>query len=327
MDDDALADITCTWGPPVEVARDDAGQIVALSVQGTLGKRARAGILGLTALRHLALRQAKGLDNRFLAALGELPALRSLDLWSTCLDDRGATGIARSTTLQAIDVRATKVGDDGLAALATLPSLRWLQCAAGDRVPEAALVALARTPTLEALAVVRPPFSMQRSWLGAATVEALASSSTLRWLSLHGVIRTASGLHALAALRSLEVLGLAGTWHRDGERWLDALAALRQVQTLDLSSVFARAADDLAPLGQMTALRTLGLHGLTLTDASPGAVIHAGVTTVSGGLLPWVTAAFPQATSTTAPLPGLRAEGKLAMLPDLVPPSMDRPPA
>ncbi len=102
----AFADISCTWGAPVEVARDDGGAVVALQVQGTIGKRARAAILKLGHLRFLSLRQVKGIDNRWLAAPGALPALRSLDLWSTCLDDHGAAGLARSTTLLALEGNA-----------------------------------------------------------------------------------------------------------------------------------------------------------------------------------------------------------------------------
>ncbi len=270
---DALQGVACTWAPAVRAARRGP-TVVALELNGQIDKRALAGVLALEDLEHLALGQVKGITNAWLAKLGELPKLRSLDLWRTPLSDVGATALAVSRTLEWIDVRNTKIGDAGLAALARIPTLRQLSCTATTRMPDDGIRALASAAKLEALAIVRPPFTLQATWIQQLTIDALARCPRLRALSLYGVLGGCR-LDALGQLHELIELSAGSSYHPAQRGWMADLVSLRRIECIDLSDCEFERPSDLAPLASLEHLTDLNLWGARATGPGEGPALSA----------------------------------------------------
>jgi hypothetical protein len=285
------------WSPGSGIAAVSAARrgstVVALQLYGKLDKRAMEGVLALHELEYLDLGQA-GVTNKWLAKLGALPMLRSLDLWYTSFGDVGAEGLAESRSLEFLDVRKTKIGDAGLAALARIPSLRQLSVTAGASIPEGGIAALAATAQgLEALAIVRPAFTYQSSWIQQSTLDAIAARPSLRALSLYGVVGDLR-LDPLARLPHLEALNLGGNWHRTGRSWMEGVASLRSVESLDLTNCYFEGIGDLAHLAGLERLREVGIYGAELSDPERGSLRIPQVTRVMTTNPHW-TATFPAA--------------------------------
>ncbi len=62
-----------------------------------------------------------------LAKLRLLPHLKSANFAGTNLDDRGLLHVAGVSTIEHLDLQETKISNEGLAYLASLPRLRYLR--------------------------------------------------------------------------------------------------------------------------------------------------------------------------------------------------------
>lgn len=116
-------------------------------------------------------------DDRFLRAIGALPALRDLRLASNRLGPKGAQALAE-LPLTALDARANPLGDAGAVALAGSRTLRVLRAASCDIGPRGAL-ALSDMDQLEELDLSRNP-------IGDEALAAVARMEGLKRLRVEG---------------------------------------------------------------------------------------------------------------------------------------------
>jgi hypothetical protein len=97
----------------------------------------------------------------------------------------------------------TSLSDDGLCALAALPSLKEIYLG-GTRLTEDAPVALCATPSLEVI-------NLDDTLVGDAAVDQLKRARKLRILSLRNTCLTDRGLQTITELRTLQECYLEGT--------------------------------------------------------------------------------------------------------------------
>jgi hypothetical protein len=87
-----------------------------------------------------------------LAALGDLPALRSVRLGGCRIDNKATAALARIRTLEQVDLgHAYAVTDEGVASLVALPKLRVVKLSPQytTRITDRSLEHLGKVPTLE----------------------------------------------------------------------------------------------------------------------------------------------------------------------------------
>jgi len=231
-----------------------------------MGPKARASVLELETLEYLDISLLTGINNSWLAQLGELPNLRVLIARRTCFGDPAAVGLASSASLQALDLRHTACGNAGLEALAAAPHLRSLMCHVGRKVPDAGLRALAKSESLERLAAARPLAVDAADDLSRATVAALSRNPRLTTLTLFGIIDSSSRVGELAALPNLVGLGLGGNYYGGTQKWMRQLPNFKTVRALDLSECYFSSAKDLEAIDSMPSLDELSLASVILVD-------------------------------------------------------------
>ena len=183
---------------PVEVRRAGvagAPALADLDVSFTRsGDAALSALAACTSLTRLAFDSPTATD----AGVGALVA-------GACVRRGRARGVARPPPLASVDAGGSRVGDAGLAALATLTTLTSLDIASG-LVTDAGLATLAsRAPALARLGV---PRSLGVSDVGVAR---LASTGRLTSLDVAGTSLTSAGVSTLASLRGLRHLVTRGS--------------------------------------------------------------------------------------------------------------------
>ena len=114
-------------------------------------------------------------------ALDALPALRSLDLDGTGVDDRAVAHLARAPDLADLHLSATAITDEALRIVAGLRKLEWLSLA-DTAVTDAGLVHLGGHPTLAVL-------NLRGTQVQGPGLGALAECPRLRLLALPSVRR------------------------------------------------------------------------------------------------------------------------------------------
>ena len=134
---------------------------------------------GMYSVRAISLAGVEKLDPALLARLRELPALETLSLADSPLDDEGLLQLAGCKSLRELTLSGTKITSDGIASLAKLPSLTRLY--------------LARTE------------------IGEAGVRQTCSLPKLTHLSLAQVALTDADLPLCKRLKELVWLDLSGT--------------------------------------------------------------------------------------------------------------------
>lgn len=229
---------------------------------------------GPATLEHLKLTNgrlsgAKG--GKALAAIGAHHPVRSLVVEYNELEGPGtAAAFAPGawTSLEALNLSANEVGDEGITAIAKSPSLgrlRWFTCrsnAAQGMVTEAGAAALADAASLGALA-----------WLGLMG-QALGSDGVARILSspkLRGLRRVnlsyvrASWRGVIGALEGRETAPLthldASSWEFDGQIDWGAASFLRGVRHLRVDGLPGDQYGPLLACGHLDALESLVLGG------------------------------------------------------------------
>lgn len=161
----------------VEAVRE--GRLDAIMVADRpLGPDDWERLRGLTGLRELVLEQGAA-DDAVADVLGSLSGLERLVLRNSPLGDEGFRAVARCTALRDLNVPRAGCTVAGLAAIATLPSLRSLRLGGPHlRGPEVAKT-LATFPALRSLHLIDVP-------IGAEGLAALGSLADLRNLYLDG---------------------------------------------------------------------------------------------------------------------------------------------
>jgi hypothetical protein len=201
------------------------GVIVGLALTGKMGPRSRASVIELDSLEYLDVSLVSGLSNSWFARVIELPDLRVLAARKTCFADEVADTLARSRSLEAIDIGETKAGAPVIEALAELRQLRALSCTVGATPPDAALRRLERLPALERLSVVRPRSTQKGTKdIKASTIAAFRRFPALTRLSIYNLIDTGSRFSGLVGAPKLVGLGSAaaitGARRSGFARWL-----------------------------------------------------------------------------------------------------------
>ncbi|MBA2664255.1 MAG: hypothetical protein H0U74_18335 [Bradymonadaceae bacterium] len=195
-----------------------------------------------------------------LAALSELPDLRTLDLrGATAI--RGVEHLAALRKLEALTFPELPIGEAALRHVAKLTQLRLLDVPsleAGD----SALAQLAGLTKLEKLRLGGGAY-------GEAGASHLVKLTRLRWLSLSATTLGDAGIAHLSQLTKLEVLWLWNTGI--GDAGLAHLAKLANLRTLNVSDTQIADAG-LAQLAGLGALRNLDVSGTSLTDKSVNAL-------------------------------------------------------
>lgn len=103
----------------------DALQLQVLRANHGMSEDDLCQVAQCAGLRHLGAQGAE-LTRTSLSAILALPALNELDLESTHFDDAMAKRLSRSTTIQSLDIGATRLTRVGLAHLVQMPQLRAL---------------------------------------------------------------------------------------------------------------------------------------------------------------------------------------------------------
>lgn len=134
-------------------------------------------------LREVGLQHA-AIDNRAIDALLALPELKSLDLEGTAFNDAMARKVTSSTTLESLDIGATRITRRGLEHLVRMPNLKALDLWATDLSVDD-LRLLEAAPALEYVSI--GGYAHQPIVDGDRVVDLLLSIPTLQKVWLDGV--------------------------------------------------------------------------------------------------------------------------------------------
>lgn len=234
----------------------------------------------LTALGRLRSLQVLWVAGRFtddgLRPLTNLTALREFYFHSPRVRGPGLAHLAMLPSLTYLDIRGNSAGDAGLRHLDGSHSLRKLVIAASG-VTDAGLRQLRRLPNLEELDLSGNPITAD----GLAQLQGLPSLKTLNLHktqvgphaparlkgissleSVSGLTVDDEGLADLAELRQLKSLCLSGAMTDVGLRYLAKLQALEELE-LRANGITDGGVTQIAAL---TNLRHLRLHGCPITD-------------------------------------------------------------
>ncbi len=189
--------------------------------------------------------------------LKNLPGITQLNLWRCDeLSPSAMADVAKLGKLQEINLGATNIGDDGLAALGDLSQLERLVLANAP-LTDAGLATIAKHGGLLDL-------DLGSTAITDAGLKQLAALKNLKHLSLAGTAVTDDGIKQLAALKQLESLDLSET--RITGEGLAALKELPKLRKLDLSLTLV-GDEALATVSAMPAIEQLELWGTPITDA------------------------------------------------------------
>ncbi|MEN6471774.1 MAG: leucine-rich repeat domain-containing protein [Clostridiaceae bacterium] len=200
-----------------------------------------SGVLQLTALKKLTLRNT-GLTD--FSALSALPSLQVLDLsYNRGIDLSGLKGLTGVTGLSVTDCALTDIGALSALTELTILDLSWNNIA-----------------SIDALSALTKLNSLDLSYNYPDSLNALAGLTGLTRLHVSGC--KAEELYVIAGLSQLESLGLTSGDLTSGD--LGALAGLTKLKELDL---FGNQIDDLTPLSSLTSLEKLDLSANIIDGA------------------------------------------------------------
>jgi hypothetical protein len=202
---------------------------------------------------------APGFGAGGMRAFATMP-LQTLALDGESLDDGALVPLADHGSLANVELAGAAIGPRGMAALASLPSLRRLYLPSSLVGDDGVRQLGARAATLRAL------FLGHCEALSDGCCEAIATLRELVYLDLSATRITGEGLRQLASLRRLEHLDLGFLDLADAD--LDALTAWPQLTALSL--VYSRRVTDAAidVVATLTGLEQLDLGGTGITRAA-----------------------------------------------------------
>lgn len=242
--------------------RDPAGEVIAVHLRASwigdsdlleLGRLPRLERLDLsfTRITDLGILYLKGARNlvdvnlafdervgdQGQAAMKEWKRLRRLNLRGTRIADNTVTAVASLPELEALDISFTDALDYGLDALATAPKLKELSIG-GLRITEAAFQSVRQIAGLERLDLGGGKFvgGGQRAGLilDDTVLQAIASLKELRELKLGYAKFPSRGLAILKTLPKLERLNLTNCPRIDDDA-VEHLASWKSLRWVDLN--------------------------------------------------------------------------------------------
>jgi Leucine-rich repeat (LRR) protein len=217
-----------------------------------------------TKLESLDLGGLKENQDRGLAHVAGLPALKSLRLSGCNTTDLGLAQLAKSRSLEKLVIDyGYKITGAGLAGLTALKNLRLYTC---PKTSDAGLASLAKCPALEGLVVHNPGPEARGAWMGHL------AKLPLRRLNLSFCRLDPNGFAGLRGQKRLDSLTIHYSYLGDGE--MASLRGLAGLRTLDVITTGHISDAGLAPLAGLT-----NLESITLDYAKAGA---AGVAHLKG---------------------------------------------
>lgn len=245
---------------------DKQGRVVKLDLRSSWVTDSDMSVVAaLPALRHLDLSQTR-ISDHGLQRLKPARAIASLNLYyAEQITDEGMAAVKGWKNLRELNLRGTKITDTTLEHLGALTTIEKLD-AGYAQITDNGIDALGSLSNLKAL-------MLGGNKLTDVGLQALRQIPTLRVLDLGGAQRTDSGLwsisvgepgiEAVATLKDLEELGLAGT--SVAARGIGKLKELPKLSRLDLKGCKRIGDDAVAALAALPALRSLELSGTSVT--------------------------------------------------------------
>ncbi|MFO7898228.1 MAG: hypothetical protein R6V58_04110, partial [Planctomycetota bacterium] len=235
-----------------------------------------AALKDLTHLKYLELRNCSAVSDRSLNQLAGLKNLRYLDLEQLIfprhadISAKGLRHLADLDNLVWLNLRGCRVGDDGLAALPELRSLRSVNLEYNDQFSVRGIAHLVDVPELRQL-----DLSGNRGITDEALPH-LAKMTKLEELDIGRTDIKGEKLDALGTLRNLRALSLQNL-RLKGE-YLAKLEKLTSLESLDLSrrskqSFWNLQPKDLEALQKLRGLKRLTLNHRPVTDEALAALV------------------------------------------------------
>ena len=139
-----------------------------------------------------------GIDNSVLNLMTRFPALKSVDVSRTNIDDDGIAHLSKIPTLESISLNTTRVRDAGIASLASLPNLKHLHLSDCNGLTATGVAAIGTMPMIEEVFLNRVAAVNDQS------LSTMCEARTLKRLQMG----YCSGLSdaAMYPLRNLDVL-------------------------------------------------------------------------------------------------------------------------
>ncbi|CAD7701988.1 unnamed protein product [Ostreobium quekettii] len=239
--------------------------LTALDLSYTLvGSEVFAQLSAFAKLRHLDLSRT-GMESSSLAGLAGLTRLTELNL-EGCkrVGDQGMAALATLTALISIDLSNTSAGDDGAMHLSCLTCLRSF-IATGTGIGTEGISHLSACTGLTCVRI------HQTGYAGQEDAALLLAHSQLRCLFL-GSCKQITNLHCLSSLTHLTALNL--NIPHTGAEGLTFLPSLSGLTSLDLSCVDLGDALGFTCLGALTGLTWLDLDATSLTNEDVAELEH-----------------------------------------------------
>lgn len=212
-----------------------------------------------------------------LAPLENLACIRRLVL-AEPVTDAGLEHLRGLSNLEELSLWSDNVTNDGLAHLSKLTKLRKLSVS-GRKVTLACCIHLADLELEQFSGIGEPRGFAARDKIGDQQLAQMKVMTKMRKLEIGGSKLTDAGLADLASMTGLRELkisnaGLGGDPRFGGDvritkAGLARLAALKNVEVLSIVPCSALRGDGLAPLAEMTRLRSLTIDIDTTTWRSP----------------------------------------------------------
>ncbi|HWB08324.1 MAG TPA: hypothetical protein VG826_03835 [Pirellulales bacterium] len=274
------ADVTAEWEPRgFQVAFDDDGRISYLTYERRrhVSDEACRQIARLPALETLHLTGSK-IDDRQLALLAPLPSLLRLSLRNCEVTDAGLKELRRLSRLESLDLVNTRVSDAGLAHLAALSNLQSLELAVTE-ISDDGLKALPKLPRLSHLdvsltAVSRAGADEFRRACPGVELDSGACDFQVGCLLADAKSRAALGVpplglvNQIVPLERLHLRGektVGGTVFRVTDKAIVELLKEAPLEELDLRET-AITDNGLLALAKLAGLKRLDLRGTSVSE-------------------------------------------------------------
>lgn len=240
-------------------------------------------LANLKRLEMLDLRYSLGLVYaEAVGSLAQLPALRSLTLDGTDVEDSGLRRIEGMANLCTISMRSCfGVEGPGLSAWGTsMPALTDIDLSVSYRIREEAVKALATSTSLTRL-------NLQLCYEGLtdSSLRAIARMPYLAELNISGgSCLTDEGVCALAALSSLTSLDLGGSEELTNGG-VQAISKIHTLTSLNLCGCRGVSNEGVLTLGRLTNLRCLNLNQCVGVSSVVGLAVSSNLVSLSLELL------------------------------------------
>lgn len=251
---------------PIEILMC-ADEIVGLKVYGTLDKACKDKILSMENIQLLYLGQARGITNKWIGCLAELPRLRKLCLWHTCFGNSGAKMLANSKSLEILDIRQTKIVDEGFEHLSRIESLKGLHAYLRPSINYSTLVCLKNLKKLEALLLQRTWNSATSHYIPKAMINCMTEGLTnLEELNIDYIGQgSETGLEFVNNLPKLRTLSIQN--FSFDELSVDVFAKDIPLQFLDISQGYIGSMSLVNRLlSSLRSIDSLRMHDFTVYD-------------------------------------------------------------